>query len=467
MKVIILLFVMFLLTACTIGPEYVAPKIDAPSQFVYQDVFDLLNEGKKDNTNINQWWEGFSDEGLTSMVKKAIENNNQIIGATARVRAAKANIALIDADDALTANASFDQSLNANKAIENNNSSSKETSYAIGIDLALPIDVFGKNKREVQAAIAAYETAQAELADTVLRVSTDVAREYLRYRGNQRQLQLLKESVALQEKTLSIVKARYKAGLSPELDMRRAETSVERLRADIPPLLQSLSNSRHTIANFVGDYPRLQIMELDNSLDIPGYEYKLQTEIPINILRRRPDILASEAKLKQSVAEIGIAEADFYPTFNLLSSLQVSTDGLIGNTSFDLFSLAISLLVNQFITDGGARDARLVIAKANSDEALANYKQALLDAALDVETNLIALKSSIERQQSLEKAVVSSSRSFEQADRLYQLGLSSFLDVVDAQRVLASAEQQLATERTNYSTQIASLFRVLGTKVKK
>lgn len=456
---------LLLLAACTVGPEYKSPEIDAPDTFAYQEVFELLNKDKKESDQLNQWWEGFSDNGLARLIEQAIENNNQIASAAARLKAARANVRLIDANDAANVNASLDNQVSSNKLLDGNDSGSKNSEYGVGLNLLLPLDVFGKNKRELEAAIAALEAAEAELSDTVLQISTDVAREYLRYRGNQRQLILLRESVVLQEKTLSVITARYKAGLSPELDLRRAETSVERLRADIPPLLQSLSNSRHTLANFIGQYPTYSLPDLDEEKGIPDYEYRLKSAIPIDVLRQRPDIRRAEAELKQAIASIGIAEADFYSSFDLLGSLQVTTGGIIGNTSLDLFTLSLSLLIDQFITDGGARQSRLDIAQARAEELLADYKQALLDGALDVESTLVALQTSIERQSSLEKAVTSSSRSFEQANRLYQLGLSSFLDVVDAQRVLAAAEQQLATERTNYSTQIASLFRVLGTSI--
>lgn len=143
---------------------------------------------------------------------------------------------------------------------------------------------------------------------------------------------------------------------------------------------------------------------------------------------------------------------------------------VIGEVTSVNFKAQHKVKAGEVLVDLDNREQKLAVRLAEVEikgakNLLARYEQALLDGALDVESTLVALQTSIDRQSSLEKAVTSSSRSFEQANRLYQLGLSSFLDVVDAQRVLASAEQQLATERTNYSTQIASLFRVLGTSV--
>ena len=126
---------------------------------------------------------------------------------------------------------------------------------------------------------------------------------------------------------------------------------------------------------------------------------------------------------------------------------------------------SLAALIEQVLTDGGARDANFEISKAQTEEALAVYEQILRESSQEVETSLAAIQSSQRRQLSLENVVTSSRRSFSQAEALYQQGLISFLDVVDAQRVLANAEQALARERTNYAMQIAILFRTLGVNV--
>src|SRR5690606_30632992 len=342
---------------------------------------------------------------------------------------------------------------------------STDTGASASFGLNLPLDIFGRNRREVEAARAQLEAARADLRAVVLARSSAVAAEYLRLRGNQRQLDLLRESIALQEKTLSIVRSRYEAGLSPDLDLRRADTSVERLRAGLPPLEESLAASRHVLATLTGRYPGAYEEVLREPAEVPGYQYQITAAVPLEVLRARPDIRAAEATLKQAVAEIGVAEADFYPLFNIIGSVSIGTGGVGAGPSMDILFGSLSALIRQVITDGGARRANLDIAAARAEEALANYRQALIEAVRGVENTLTALEKSLERQVSLEKAVESSARSFQQADRLYQLGLSSFLDVVDAQRVLAAAEQQLASERTQYATQIATLFRVLGAPV--
>src|SRR5690606_18657277 len=141
------------------------------------------------------------------------------------------------------------------REVLNGTGDSTDSAAGASLGLNLPLDIFGRNRREVEAAVAQLEAARADLRAAVLARSSAVAAEYLRLRGNQRQIELLRESIALQEKTLSIVRARYEAGLSPELDLRRAETNVERLRADLPSLEESLVASRHALATLTGRYP--------------------------------------------------------------------------------------------------------------------------------------------------------------------------------------------------------------------
>ncbi len=179
----------------------------------------------------------------------------------------------------------------------------------------------------------------------------------------------------------------------------------------------------------------------------------------------RPDVHQAEARLKQTVAQIGVAYTEWYPLTRLMQQISIGGSGVSSEPAVGILIGSIRGLIEQVVTDGGARQANLGIAKAQAEEALANYRQTLLDAIEEVESTLAALESLQNRQSSLAKEVQASDRSFYQAESLYRQGLTSFLDVVDAQRELAQAQQQLAATNTNYVSQIARLFRVLGTEI--
>lgn len=451
------------LAACTLGPDYEKPPLEAPDRFVSQEILPMLNTNIANQELAADWWEGFQDPLLSTLVETGLANNYTIAAAAARAKQARARIQLAGADDELQSDASLQGEVEKQVGIEGSDRSQSGASF--GLVFLLPLDIFGSTARSVEAAQAGFAAARAELNDVVLDTSAAIVSEYLRLRGNQRQLELLRESVALQEKTLSIVRSRFDAGLSPELDVRRAETSVENLRADIPPLEEALLGSRNRIAQLTGDYPGRYEAQLRNLAPTPSYQRGIPALIPLQVLEQRPDVAQAEAYLKQEMAEIGVAKAAYYPSFSLTSQISIGTTGVSGAPSTDLLIGSIGALIQQVLTDGGARDATMQIATAEAEEALANYEQTLRNASEEVESVLAAIRASLARQISLERAVNSSRRSFEQAETLYQEGLISFLDVVDAQRVNAQAEQNLANERTQYATQIASLFRVLGTKV--
>ena len=457
------------LSACAVTtPKLPSTETKPPEQFVAQDILQNLSSVKDAGVAGVRWWEGFNDPVLNELVSTSIQNNFQIAAAAARVKEARALLELSEAGDSLLVE--LDAEVSGQKSDRDNNTSSStgsnnardERSALLGLGFTLPIDLAGRVENEVRAAAANLMAEQAGLRAQIIETSTAVAQEYLSLRGNQKQLAMLRESVELQEKTLAIVQARFESGLSPELDVRRAETSVENLRASIAPLQQALQDSRHRLATLSGQFPGAYEQLLKPEGDLPEYGLGIPVSVPFQVIQARPDVQLMQARFAQAAADVGVAEADFYPSIELMANIQIGSTAINSNPATSILIGSLAALLNQVVYDGGARDARLNAAVARAEGALAEYEQVLRVVTQEVENSLTAIESSSSRQTALGKAVVSSKRSFEQADALYQLGLVSFLDVVDAQRVYANAEQALATEQTNYATLIAGLFRALG-----
>lgn len=443
------------------------PNAPVPEKFVAQDILNKLSKVNDAGVAGVRWWEGFNDPTLNQLVQSSVENNFRIASAAARVRQARALLELSEAGDSLLMELDAEvsgQKTDRNSAAGSTNSNRDERRALLGLGFTLPVDLAGRVDQQTRAAAASLMAEQAELRSQIISTSTAVAQEYLRLRGNQKQLAMLLDSVDLQEKTLGIVQARFESGLSPELDVRRAETSVESLRADIAPLRQALQDSRHRLAVLAGQFPGAYEQLLKPEDKLPQYGLGIPGQLPFQVLQARPDVQVAQARFAQAAAEVGVAQADFYPTIELMGSIQIGSSAINSNPATGILIASLSALLNQVLYDGGARNSRLDAARARAESALADYEQVLRVVTQEVENSLTAIDSSSTRQLALGKAVVSSKRSFEQADALYQLGLVSFLDVVDAQRVYASAEQALATEQTNYATLIADLFRVLGAR---
>lgn len=451
--------------ACTVGPDYERPEVQAPKNFVAQDVLNALNADTKDQALADDWWSGFQDDTLNQIIETGLEENLEIAAALARVKEARARVGLADSADNIGIASSVEGDAQERRELRPDNGSTTSTSLSGALGIGLPLDIFGRTRRDVERARANLEASEEELRATVLQVSADIAAQYLSLRGDQRQLELLRESVALQERTLSIVRTRFETGLAPELDLQRATSSVESLRAQIPPLEERLQNSRNRLAVMTGQFPGAYEELLSPQSEIPRYQARIPDLLPLDVLNARPDVRQSEANLKAAIALIGVAEADFYPSFDLAGSISFGSASVSSGPASDVLIASLSALIEQVITDGGTRNANLDIAKAQAEEALANYALALRSASEEVETSLNAIRASAMRQKSLDIAVKASERSFAQAQILYRQGLISFLDVVDAQQALADDQQDLAAERTDYATEIATLFRVLGTNV--
>lgn len=448
--------------ACTASHPYTPPAIEAPPQFMAQDVFTLINNAKESggsNHLATRWWQGFNDNTLNLLVSHGIEQNLTVAAAAAGVQQAQAQLKLAGASNSPTTGLQT----TANAATQTGNGTTTTHSGTIGLNVGVPVDVFGRTRRQVEVAEANLAAAEADLRREVLATGTAITASYLTLRGNQRQLALLQQSVDLQEKTLTIVQARYRAGLSPNLDLQRAIASVESLRARIPPLEQSLQDARNRLATLTGQFPGVYEELLQPEGDIPVYRAAIPTVLPLDVLNMRADVQAAEARLKAAMAAIGVAESDYYPQFSLAGGLSIGSSRTSGLSATEVLITSLSGLIQQTLSTGGARKATVDVAKAKSKQALATYTQTLHTAVEEVEQALNAIKTSATRQQSLHKAVVASSRSFAQAQTLYKQGLISFLDVVDAQQELADDEQTLAAEQTNYAAAIAQLFNVLGT----
>ncbi|MDX1669428.1 MAG: efflux transporter outer membrane subunit, partial [Limnobacter sp.] len=404
-----------------------------------------------------EWWTRFGDPLLNGLIELALIDNQRVARAVAQLQFAQARLKESEAGDSLLASLGLQTSATERSRASNQ---SEGTRTSLSLDLALPIDTNGKISAQVEAAAMAVRQSQANLRGTILAVSTEVATEYLRFRGNQKQLDLLLESIEVQEKTLGIVQIRFETGLSPELDVRRAETSVQNLKASLPPLEQTLTENRNRLATLTSNTPLEMKVILQAPADLPSYTSPLPLAVPAQAIAQRPDVQVALAQAMSSIAQTDVARADYYPSLRITGSIEAGTLSSLSPSTFAVGTL--SALLEQLLIDGDAREARLEQAQATALADLATYELTVQSAIEEIENQLASIMNSRDRLQALEKAAQSSRRSFAQADALYQLGLVSFLDVVDAQRVLANAEQNLAAEKTRQATLVAGLFQILG-----
>lgn len=458
-----------LLSGCltTVGPDYAAPELDAGQ--TYQGA-----QPKADAARPAQvWWTAFDDPVLARLIETGLSDNLDLQLADSLVREAEATLASTGAaraptlDGTASATTTADRKYNAPPASADNKMDPR-TDTAVGVVFSWAADLFGGLKRAEEAARADAERQAWLRRDTALSVAANIARTYVTLRGAEQRLALTQESLDLQRRTTDIVRSRVNAGLSPGLDLSRAEASVQSLEADLRPIETEIRQARDSIATLLGRRPG-ELGELLPEGDaitaaaaVPAISATPVLGLPADLLRRRPDLRAAERDLQRATASIGVAESALYPSLTIPARFQVTTASFGAADIVHTLLASLSATLDIPLLDGGARRADLTVAQEQARQALITYRAALLTALSEVEAALHAHAGAQRRLAALDLGVAADERAFEQANTLYVQGLTSFLDILDAQRTMTTARLRQVATQTDLATTAIDLFQAAG-----
>jgi NodT family efflux transporter outer membrane factor (OMF) lipoprotein len=451
---------------CMVGPDYRHPQANPPAQWG-----ETLTGGETNAPVVAAaWWKNFNDPELDSLVALAVSSNLDLRIARARVREARAQSQETFANlwprvDSSASYARAQESrqqpvlgslpVPADVPFENN-------VYQAGFDANWELDVFGGQRRAVQASsaqLAAVEYGRDEVLVTLL---GDVARNYIELRGAQREVAITGDNLKAQEETLTIAKDRFGHGLTGDLDVEQATTVLKTTRAQVPVLESTIAASIHRIGVLLGREPEALMAELSQPAPIPAEPPMVPAGLPSELLLRRPDVRQAERRLAAATANIGVAKAELYPKFYLTGlagaeSISAS-DWFSGGSRF--WSVGPTVTWRAF--DAGKIRANIRVQDARQEQALANYEATTLRAFEDVEDSLVAYAKEQARRQSLTEAVAASQKSLDLSQRLYANGLAGFVNVLDAERSLYEAQDALVQSDRNVSVDVVSLYKSLG-----
>lgn len=400
------------------------------------------------------WWQGFTDPVLDQLVQDALADNLDVAAANARLRAARALVTAEQSDLLPSVGATASAGAEADSA--------GDTGLAAGAGIAgqLDLDLSGRLSAEVQAAAANASAAEYFLADQRRLVAAAVAGQYIELRRTGARLALLEESTDLQQQTLRIVTLRFEAGLSANLDVRRAAADLAQTRAQLGLLRLARARAGHALAVLTGDLPGAVEEFAGRDAAIPAYAGGPPTGAPVDLLRRRADILVAEAGLVEAAARIGIERSDLLPNLVLPATLILGDGSLSGLVSDFLGTVGASLDVPLF--DGGRRRAEIAAAEAEADARFFEYRLTFLTALAEVENALVAIDAFTDRNTELRQAIEESETAFEQSRALYREGLASLFDVLDAQRQLIASRQSLIDSEADLAASIVALYAATG-----
>ena len=417
--------------------------------------------------DIFAWWEQFGDETLTSLVKGAVTNNLSYLMACERLEQARWRL-LGSAADA------FPHIGLAGSASENEYGKATPTGSAAGrkihrdffrggFDATWEIDIFGGVRRGMERAYASLQEADLTLTDTWVSLTAEIGSAYISLRTVQQRLRVARANLKIQSETYDILKSRLDSGIGDELAVKQAKYNVEQTRAGIPALLSTEEELMNTLAILAGDVPG----SLHDTLrELPDRDWLLEPrrlgEIPLDLMRERPDVRAAERALAAQVASVGVAKSLLYPKFYINGSLGLESykwDDLLHRRAL---TGSIGPSFSWPIFQGGNLVANVREEESKMEEALLRYELALQTAYAEARSAYAAYTQQYHRYQSLEGAVKAAQDAEAISQDLYKNGLADFNNVLDAQRSLLTLEESLVVSRGQISIDIISLFKALG-----
>ena len=457
----LVLFLFF--SACTVGPNYERPELAIPSAWKEAQQKGIDTQ----SAELSRWWTAFNDPLLNSLVERAVKSNLDLRIAEGRIREARAARGFTAADlwPTVDVSGTYSQSRTSKNTLSSpsqGGGNPERNLFETGFDAAWEIDIFGGARRKVEAADAALEASVEDRRDVSVTLLGDVAKNYIDLRGYQRRLVVARDNLKAQQETLDLTRVRFEAGLASDLDVAQAEARVNTTAAQIPALESSLKQAAYALDVLLGLQPAALWDELSKEMAIPRLPPEVLVGLPSDLLRRRPDIRRAERQLAAATAQIGAATADLFPKFSLTGAF-----GLQSVSASDWFTggsrlWSIGPTIRWPIFDAGKIRANIEVRNAQQEQALHVYEKTVLTAFQDVETSLVNYSKEQVRYRSLINAVAATRRAVRTANELYLKGLIDFLNVLDAQRSLYSAENDLAQSEAAMASNMVSLYKALG-----
>ncbi|WP_392887875.1 efflux transporter outer membrane subunit [Pseudomonas migulae] len=409
------------------------------------------------------WWTRYQDPLLDRLVERALGQNLDLQMALARIDAGRAlrNISAASGSPQVDLGASAArQRISADQAGFSDSLITEPVSA--GLSAAWEIDLFGRIREGVRAADADLDATEEEARGVRVALITEVVQAYAEARGLEERLAIVKQSAASQAETLQLTEQLYAAGDTPEADVLRARSQSDTTAAQVPALQLEWQRSLHRLSVLLAlPTERLYQQFKDSPAQVSTVSL-MDAGTPADLLRRRPDIRAAEARLIAAYARVGVAKADLLPRLSLSAALGSLVDGVsaasLAGSTFWLAGLNASVPV----LDGGRRRNVVDLRDAEARQALLSYRRTVLTAVAEVESALAAAQRNTERQASLASAASQASAAAAQIQRAWQAGETPFLDVLQAQRVQLAAQNALSRVKTAQWQNQATLVNALG-----
>lgn len=445
------------LVGCMVGPNYHRPNVQSPANFRTLAP-DAQAQAQTSSYADLPWWEAFHDPKLQDLIRTALKQNYDLQIATERINAARAQLTVTRSS--LFPQVGGDASFNGGKE------PTFQSTYNIltlTTDAAFQLDLFGKLRRATQASRAELLATEDAKQTVILTLVSDIAADYYTLLQLDLQLKITHETVTTQTDSIKLTNYRLQNGVATKLDVLQAQQVLDTANAQIPDLERLIAQEENAISILIGDFPEAV------QRGLPLIEQTLPPEVPPGLpsalIERRPDIHEAEHVLVATNAEIGVAKAEFFPQIALTGSGggafgRSSAFSSLMDTHLGIWSYGAQ--VSQPIFTGGALRGNLRLAESENKQALIAYRQSIQRAFGDVSDALIGYQKYHEVRLRQQDTVADLQETVRISKVRYQGGTTTYLEVLDGQRSLFSAELTLAEARGDEYRSLVQLYKALG-----
>lgn len=465
-----------LLAACTVGPDYQGPvsagAANPPAGFVRADA-----NAAPQAPQAAAWWTALGDPVLDELEKRALAGNPSVAVAQARLAQARSALGLERANSAPKANASavyvharvpgvdLGNSDNGGEGGAGGEAGNDENSlnlYNVGFDASWEIDLFGGQRRNVEAARASLGAAEANVADARVSLAAEVAQAYVALRDRQQRLALARGAVEKQKAIYDLTAQRRDRGAASDLDVERQRAQVEQSNAAVLPIGAEHDAYRNALATLTGEVPGALDALLAEPAAVPLPPAEVAVGDPAALLQRRPDVRAAERKLASSTAKIGVAKAAAFPRLSFMGLIGLGGTSVGDVVDPDKLAAIVAPQLSWNFLDFGRNAARVGQAEGARDEAAAQYRAAVLTALRDAEDALSRYASRRQTVATAARTLMSADTTARLVRQRFDAGAATRIELLDAERQKISADQSLIQAKAQMTTDFIALEKALG-----
>jgi NodT family efflux transporter outer membrane factor (OMF) lipoprotein len=462
------------LAGCAVGPNYRTPSVHVPGQYAAVAGGPPLPSTPAGASSVNfaAWWQALGDPELDSLIQRAAAGSPSVIVALDRLQAARVYEAgltgtvLPVADTSAGFGRGTGDDLTRGRVGEPLHSAANTRGLTNittvgGFDAVWQIDVFGKVRRQIEQARYNTEAAADARNAVLVSVIADVAQSYVDLRELQTRESVLQAAAGVLQRGLDIENQRYQRGITNELDVMLATRELATVEAQIPIIDAEVSSGEYAIATLLGEYPEDLVHELATPQMIPVVPTAISPGLPLDLLRRRPDVEEAEREVASANAGIGIATADLFPQLFATAAIGFQ-QGTLGAATLGQHIWSAGPGVEWPLLDFGQLDARVQIANFRTRAALEQYKATIEEAVREVDSSVTRFRANQQSIGSLGDALVASREAVTLATERYNRGLTDYLNVVEAERAEYSIEEQYVATQASVDDQFIDVYRDLG-----